>query len=201
MRRPSSTSASRRCSGSSTPWSCCGRPRGATRGRPWLRLGVLTLGACVWWMAGLEVEAAYGVNVLKFTETVPSTSATSNASEVFRGLGYWYFYGSDHLGAWTNAAIRYTQHVALIATSYAVPLLALVLGRLRPLARAGLLPGPPLRRAGARRRPVPLHRPHPGRRSPAVLHDRTRRPAWPCDRPTGRRPSSCWRCRCCWPAA
>ena len=90
------------------------------------RLGVLTLGACVWWMAGLEVEAAYGVNVLKFTETVPSTSATSNASEVFRGLGYWYFYGSDHLGAWTNAAIRYTQDVALIATSYAVPLLALV---------------------------------------------------------------------------
>ncbi len=73
------------------------------------RIGVLTFGACVWWMAGLEVEAAYGVNVLKFTETVPSTSATSNASEVIRGLGYWYFYGSDHLGAWTNAAIRYTQ--------------------------------------------------------------------------------------------
>ena len=90
------------------------------------RIGVLTLGACVWWMAGLEVEAAYGVNVLKFTETVPSTSATSNPSEVFRGLGYWYFYGSDHLGPWTNAAIRYTQDVALIATSYAVPLLALV---------------------------------------------------------------------------
>ena len=90
------------------------------------RIGVLTLGACVWWMAGLEVEAAYGVNVLKFTETVPSTSATSNASEVFRGLGYWYFYGSDHLGAWTNAAVRYTQDVALIAASYAVPLLALV---------------------------------------------------------------------------
>ena len=90
------------------------------------RIGVLTLGACVWWMAGLEVEAAYGVNVLKFTETVPSTSATSNASEVIRGLGYWYFYGSDHLGAWTNAAIRYTQDVALIAASYAVPVLALV---------------------------------------------------------------------------
>jgi arabinofuranan 3-O-arabinosyltransferase len=90
------------------------------------RIGVLTLGACVWWMAGLEVEAAYGVNVLKFTETVPSTSATSNASEVIRGLGYWYFYGSDHLGAWTNAAIRYTQDVALIAASYAVPVIALV---------------------------------------------------------------------------
>ena len=74
-----------------------------------LRIGILTLGACVWWMAGLLVEAAYGVNVLKYTETVPSTSATSNPSEVIRGLGYWYFYGGDSLGPWTNSAARYTQ--------------------------------------------------------------------------------------------
>ena len=91
-----------------------------------LRIGILTLGACLWWIAGLEVEAAYGVNVLKFTETVPSTSATSNPADIFRGLGYWYFYGSDHTGPWTNAAVRYTQDIALLATSYAVPVLALV---------------------------------------------------------------------------
>ena len=77
-------------------------------------------------MAGLEVEAAYGVNVLKYTETVPSTSATSNAADIIRGLGYWYFYGTDHLGPWTTAAVRYTQDVWLLATSYAVPVLALV---------------------------------------------------------------------------
>ena len=91
-----------------------------------LRIGALTIGACVWWMAGLQVEAAYGVNVLKFTETVPSTSATSNSSDIIRGLGYWYFYGTDHTGAWTNAAVRYTQDLTQIATSYAVPVLALV---------------------------------------------------------------------------
>ena len=91
-----------------------------------LRIGVLTLGACLWWIAGLEVEAAYGVNVLKYTETVPSTSATSNAADIIRGLGYWYFYGTDHTGPWTTAAIRYTQDVWLLATSYAVPVLALV---------------------------------------------------------------------------
>jgi arabinofuranan 3-O-arabinosyltransferase len=91
-----------------------------------LRIGVLTLGACLWWIAGLQVEAAYGVNVLKFTETVPSTSATSNASDIIRGLGYWYFYGTDHLGPWTTAAIRYTQDISLLATSYAVPVIALV---------------------------------------------------------------------------
>jgi arabinofuranan 3-O-arabinosyltransferase len=91
-----------------------------------LRIGILTLGACLWWMAGLEVEAAFGVNVLKYTETVPSTSQTSNAADIFRGLGYWYFYGSDHTGPWTNAAVRYTQDVWLLATSYAVPVLSLV---------------------------------------------------------------------------
>jgi arabinofuranan 3-O-arabinosyltransferase len=90
------------------------------------KVGLLSALVSLWWAVGLQVEAAYGVNVLKFTETVPSTSATSNASEVIRGLGYWYFYGSDHLGAWTNAAIRYTQDVALIAASYAVPVIALV---------------------------------------------------------------------------
>ena len=91
-----------------------------------LKIGVLTLGACLWWIAGLEVEAAYGVNVLKYTETVPSTSATSNATDILRGLGYWYFYGTDHLGPWTNAAVRFTQDVALLATSFAVPVLAVV---------------------------------------------------------------------------
>ncbi|HWE65732.1 MAG TPA: alpha-(1-_3)-arabinofuranosyltransferase family protein, partial [Acidimicrobiales bacterium] len=103
--------------------------REATWRQAWaaaLRIAVLTLGACLWWMAGLLVEAGYGVNVLKYTETVPSTSATSNASEVLRGLGYWYFYGSDHLGPWTQAAVRYTQSIGLLITSYAVPVLAVV---------------------------------------------------------------------------
>ncbi len=91
-----------------------------------IRIGVLTLGASLWWIAGLAVEASYGVNVLKYTETVPSTSATSNASEVIRGLGYWYFYGSDHLGPWTNAAVRFTQDIWLLLTSYLVPIAAVL---------------------------------------------------------------------------
>jgi arabinofuranan 3-O-arabinosyltransferase len=91
-----------------------------------LRIGVLTLGASLWWIVGLAIEAGYGVNVLKYTETVPSTSATSNASEVLRGLGYWYFYGSDHLGSWTQSALRFTQDIALLITSYAVPILSVL---------------------------------------------------------------------------
>lgn len=89
-----------------------------------LRIGVLTLGASLWWIAGLEVEAAYGVNVLKFTETVPSTSATSNPVDILRGLGYWYFYGTDHLGPWTLASVRFTQNITQLATSFAIPVVA-----------------------------------------------------------------------------
>jgi arabinofuranan 3-O-arabinosyltransferase len=91
-----------------------------------LRIGVLSAGACLWWVAGLFVEAGYGVNVLKYTETVPATSATSNAADVLRGLGYWYFYGSDHLGPWSKAAVRFTQDIGVLITSYAVPILAVV---------------------------------------------------------------------------
>ena len=70
------------------------------------------------------MEAAYGVNVLKYTETVPATSGASLASEVLRGLGYWYFYGTDRVGPWTQASVAYTQDLWLIAASFAVPVLA-----------------------------------------------------------------------------
>jgi arabinofuranan 3-O-arabinosyltransferase len=101
----------------------------ATWRRAWgvaWRVGLLTALASLWWAIGLQVEAAYGVNVLKYTETVPSTSATSLASEVLRGLGYWYFYGTDRVGAWTQSAVAYTQDLWLMAFSFAVPVLAML---------------------------------------------------------------------------
>jgi arabinofuranan 3-O-arabinosyltransferase len=88
------------------------------------RIAILTLACCLWWIAGLVVEATYGVDVLRYTETVPSTSATSSPSEVIRGLGYWYFYGGDRLGPWTQSAVLYTQWLWLLTTSYLVPVLA-----------------------------------------------------------------------------
>ncbi len=88
------------------------------------RVGGLTALVSLWWAVGLQVEAAYGVNVLKYTETVPATSAASLASEILRGLGYWYFYGTDRVGPWTQNSIAYTQNIRLIALSFTVPVLA-----------------------------------------------------------------------------
>ena len=190
-----------RSSGSSTPWSSCARRPGATRSATALRIGVLTLGACLWWIAGLEVEAAYGVNVLKYTETVPSTSATSNAAEVIRGLGYWYFYGSDHLGPWTNAAVRYTQEIWLLATSYAVPGRSpwwrppSCAGASGPSSSCSLFVGLVLSVG-----PFPFTHPTADRRRAQGLHDR-HHGGWPCARPTGPRRWCCWPWPCCSAAA
>ncbi len=89
-----------------------------------LKIGVLSAIVSLWWIVALGIEAGYGVDVLRYTETVPSTSLTGNASEVIRGLGYWYFYGGDTLGPWTNSAVIFTQWLWLIGASFAVPALA-----------------------------------------------------------------------------
>ena len=89
-----------------------------------LRIGVLTLLCGLWWIEGLVVEAGYGVDVLRYTETLQATSETSSAAEVVRGLGYWYFYGADRLGPWTASSLLYTQQVWLLAVSYLVPVLS-----------------------------------------------------------------------------
>ncbi|HEV3366448.1 MAG TPA: alpha-(1-_3)-arabinofuranosyltransferase family protein [Acidimicrobiales bacterium] len=91
------------------------------------RIALLTALASLWWAVGLQVEAAYGVNILKYTETLLSTSSSSAPLEVLRGLGYWFFYGrSDQTGNWTQAAVAYTQQIWLLAATFAVPTLALL---------------------------------------------------------------------------
>ncbi len=90
------------------------------------KIGLLGALVSLWWAVGLQVEAAYGVNVLKYTETVPTTSSASLASEIVRGLGYWYFYGSDRVGSWTQSSVAYTQNLWLIGASFAVPALCFV---------------------------------------------------------------------------
>ena len=91
-----------------------------------VKMGVLSLGVSLFWIAGLRIEGAYGVNVLKYTETLPAIAGTSLASEVVRGLGYWYFYGSDRIGAWKQAAVKLEESAWLLATSFAVPALGVL---------------------------------------------------------------------------
>ena len=92
------------------------------------RIAVLSLVESLWWIAGLYVDGAYGVNVLKYTETVIATSSTSSPNEILRGLGYWYFYGSDAFGPWVATSVQFTQELWLVTTSYAMPAVAMAFG-------------------------------------------------------------------------
>ena len=90
------------------------------------RIGVLTLGCSLWWMAGLSIQGGYGLDVLKYSETVQAVARTSMSSEVLRGLGYWFFYGGDKVGPWIEPSHGYISHVWLLAVGFAVPVLAII---------------------------------------------------------------------------
>ncbi|CAI7975175.1 arabinofuranan 3-O-arabinosyltransferase [Frankia sp. Hr75.2] len=90
------------------------------------RAVALVVVTSAWWMAGLYTQAGYGLNVLAFTETVKTVASSSQASEVLRGLGNWFFYGEDALGLWIGPAKDYTGSLVIITISFAVPILALV---------------------------------------------------------------------------
>ncbi len=88
------------------------------------RIGLLSVLVSLWWIAGLQIEGAYGIDVLKYTETVPAVSGPASAAEVLRGLGYWYYYGGDAYGPWAPTLGQLTQQLWTVGASFAVPTLA-----------------------------------------------------------------------------
>lgn len=110
-----------------------------------LRAGGLTLLTQLWWLAAYAVGGSYGLPILDVTEQVQTTSFTTSAAEIVRGLGYWFFYGADSEGPWLRSiAPPYMEDPALIALTFAVPLAALALGavvRWTPRAYFALLVG------------------------------------------------------------
>ena len=100
------------------------------------RIAVVLTPLSAWWLAGLWVQGSYGPDVLRFTETLDVVGSASPASEAWRGLGYWVFYGGDQVGPWVSAAVDHTQRPWLIAAGFAmavvmVAALALVRWRYR----------------------------------------------------------------------
>jgi arabinofuranan 3-O-arabinosyltransferase len=90
------------------------------------RIALLTTVTALWWMAGLWAEGRYGLPVTRYTESYRTVASVSSANEALRGLGYWFFYGSDKLGPWIEPSVMYTQWLWLIGVGYLLPVLALV---------------------------------------------------------------------------
>jgi arabinofuranan 3-O-arabinosyltransferase len=89
------------------------------------RLGVLTLGVSLWWIAGLIIQGRYGIDILRYTETYEAVARTSTAPEVLRGLGYWFFYGGDKVGPWVGPSASYMSNLWLVVLGYGLVALAL----------------------------------------------------------------------------
>jgi hypothetical protein len=90
------------------------------------RIGVLTLLTSLWWIAGLEMQGTYGLDILKYTETVKAVATASFPNEILRGLGYWFFYGGDRLGPWIESASQYTQRPAVLIAGYGLVVVSLL---------------------------------------------------------------------------
>ena len=88
------------------------------------KITLLTVITSVWWMVGLMTQGAHGIPILRYTETYETVANAALAPELLRGLGYWFFYGTDGLGAWTQASRAYIESPLLIALSFLIPLLA-----------------------------------------------------------------------------
>jgi len=92
-----------------------------------IKLGVVSLLTSLWWISGLFVEDKWGINILKFTETVQAVASTSTPLEVIRGLGYWYFYVIEASGLVMRESIGYQTWIWLIVVSFLIPFLSVTL--------------------------------------------------------------------------
>ncbi|MDG1367254.1 MAG: alpha-(1-_3)-arabinofuranosyltransferase family protein [Acidimicrobiales bacterium] len=84
------------------------------------RLGFALFATCLWWALALVVQSGHGADVLQFSESLDVVASGSPASEAWRGLGYWVFYGGDRTGSWVTAGENYTQSLWLLAVSFAM---------------------------------------------------------------------------------
>ncbi|MCQ3806798.1 MAG: alpha-(1-_3)-arabinofuranosyltransferase [Acidimicrobiia bacterium] len=90
------------------------------------RIAATSLGVSLWWIAGLALQGAYSLPVTRYTETYEVVADAATGPEVFRGLGYWFFYGNDKFGQWIEPSIEYTQGVWLHFLSFGLVVFALL---------------------------------------------------------------------------
>ncbi len=95
-----------------------------------LRIAVLSLAVSLWWIVGLIIEFSYALNIVVYTESIPTVTLTSLSSEVLRGLGYWYFYGEDQIDHYVQAAPPYMASIWYLLVGFALPAVQMGIGML-----------------------------------------------------------------------
>ena len=119
-----------------------GRVRLSAAVRAAAKIGLLSLVVSMWWIVALRIQGTYGMPILRYTETYQAVAGASTPTELIRGLGYWFFYGSDRLDTWVGPSLPYLDNSVLIGLGFAIAAIGL-LGFLRSFvgraSAAGLL--------------------------------------------------------------
>ncbi|MEI8239505.1 MAG: alpha-(1-_3)-arabinofuranosyltransferase family protein, partial [Actinomycetota bacterium] len=89
------------------------------------RIGALSIGVSLWWIAMLRVQGKFGADVLAYSESLQATSLTSTSTETLRGMGYWLAYVRDPYAFTTTAARVYMESGRAIALSFGIVVLCL----------------------------------------------------------------------------
>ncbi len=93
------------------------------------RTAAVTLVVSLWWLGPILVQAAYGIDFLKFTEQQGSIWGTTSMSETLRLMGYWIsyigvgFYGASRAYLSDSATLLFAPVV--VAATLLVPAVAL----------------------------------------------------------------------------
>ena len=131
-------------------------------------------------MAGLYCQGAYGIDILRYTETARTVAEASTAPEVLRSLGYWFFYGDDKVGPWIEPSVAlHPEPGCCIFGTYLLAVPRAARRRRDAVALPRLLREPGGRRPGRRGRRPPVGRPAAARRG-ASRRSSPPTPAWRC---------------------
>ena len=147
------------------------RRRGAVVGAT-PKAGVLSVVVSLWWVAGLWAEGAYGINVLRYTETFPTVTLTSLSSEVFSGASATGTSTATTRSSPGPSRRRATCRTPSACSSASRSRPSPAWRRPRPLAVPRLLRAPRRRGHRPRRRGQPVRRPFLPRAGTERLHDR-----------------------------
>ena len=97
-----------------------GRVRLGSAVRAAAKIGVLSLAVSLWWIVALRIQGTYGMPILQYTETYQAVAGASTPAELIRGLGYWFFYGSDRLDTWVGPSLPYIDNSVMIGLGFVV---------------------------------------------------------------------------------
>ena len=104
------------------------------------RIAVLTVGVSLWWIVGLQLQGAYGLPVLRLTESLSTVADHSSPDDLLRGIGNWLLYATDNTGYAIDQADGYATGGWVGVTSYAIPVAALLSAARDPLATSAPSP-------------------------------------------------------------